>query len=231
MDVYDCFERASMKTFLLALFLMASVQPGIQASASLCNQKGRTAAHPSQEVAELLAKLRPVVQGESITLATEQTRKDVFNKILSISRASDRSRRRSIATLANTFNDDRTSADTRIFIARLLSELKAVETLELLVGHLDLRGTYASLSLTIRPMVDVVVRFGPIALPYLENALSSDNISLRQEACVALGLIGGEQAKRVLQGAAKKESNEDVMEYIKGGLSEIAIRERQKRGR
>src|SRR6266576_3937349 len=108
-----------MKTFLLLLFVMTSAQPGIQASASLNSQQGRTAVDPSQEVAELVARLRPVVQGESITVVTEQTRKDVLKRILSIAKASEGAKRKSIATLAKAFDDDRLSANTRIYIAWL----------------------------------------------------------------------------------------------------------------
>jgi HEAT repeat protein len=112
-----------------------------------------------------------------------------------------------------------------------LSELRAVEALDLIVGHLDHKGLFSSFSLNMRPMVDAVVGFGEAAVPYLEKALSGDRILVRKEACVALANIGGARAQKVLEKALQNESDEAVIKSIRGGLSEIAIRRQQRRSR
>ena len=113
-------------------------------------------------------------------------------------------------------------SDTRFYIAHLLSQLKAVETLDLIVRELDQKGLLPSmLSLNTAPMVDAIVGFGEAAVPYLEKALAVERLSLKQKACIALGEIGGAKAKRCLERALQRESDQDVIWFIKDGLQEI----------
>ena len=78
-------------------------------------------------------------------------------------------------------------------------------------------------------MVNIVIAFGEPALPYLEEALQDNRSKVREEACVALGYIGGETAKTILQKNLEMESNERIITSLKGALQEIAIQENQRK--
>ena len=241
---YDSFSATSgneRKSMALTVFVLASIVTlALPSDAKNCllpdtRQRAATAAAYGQEVADEMEKLRPVVQGgvqgETIVFPTEETRIAVFDRVLSIAKKSKTSRRMTIAFLRRMLDVESGDSDIRIYAAYLLSELKAVETLDVLVNHLDLRGSLSSLSLTIRPMVNFVVKFGEVAIPYLETGLNDERIVIREEASTALGLIGGERARGMLQNALNKESDKNVLVRIKGALTEIANEQNRKRTR
>ena len=115
---------------------------------------------------------------------------------------------------------ERGSGYASIDIAQILSELKAKEALPVLVTMLDLKPLFTTLNT--RPIVYAVVAFGTPAIPYLEKALNEGRLENRQEACIALGFIGGRKARAVLESLLTTEAGRDVIEYAKSALSEIA---------
>ena len=189
------------------------------------NVYGVTSTHPTapdrrQAIVELVGTLRVVTSGETWRTPSPETVKVTFRRLIAISRKSRVARRAVIAALVETFQSD--PSDTRFYIAHLLSQLKAVETLDLIVRELDQKGLLPSmLSLNTAPMVDAIVGFGEAAVPYLEKALAVERLSLKQKACIALGEIGGAKAKRCLERALQRESDQDVIWFIKDGLQEI----------
>jgi len=180
-----------------------------------------------QEVTRLLERLNTRVEGDTIILPTDEERKNVTKNILSIARQSSQSRQIVIESLMEAFKHEHASSDTRIYIAYLFSEIRAVEALDLIAQYLDIKGSFSSLSLSIMPMVDAIVRYGELAVPYLEKALSNGNILIREQACVALGFIGGDDAERVLQRTLIEQPDSAVIEYALGALREIEIAKRQ----
>jgi HEAT repeat protein len=102
------------------------------------------------------------------------------------------------------------------------------EALDTLVRHLDTIGSFSSLSLTVNPMVDAIVRYGEVAVPHLETGLSNDTIRIREQACVALGVIGGEKVENVLMRALNGQTDRGVRDCVAGALRQIEINRRQK---
>ena len=180
-----------------------------------------------QEITILLEKLSPKIKNGTIIMPANEEQKRITTKILSISRQSKQARQVVIDSLVEVFDRQSVISDIRIYIAYLLSEIKAVEALDTLVQHLDTTGSFSSLSLTINPMVDAIVRYGDVAVPHLEKGLANGTIKVREQACAALGFIGGEKAENVLRRALNGQADRDVRECVAGALIQIESNRRQ----
>ena len=178
----------------------------------------------STEVYVLIRRLSPAEQNGIVHFPTKEVRTDVYQRILSMARKSSNGRKTVIRALISTLQDVEHASDTRIYAADLLGKLRAVEGVDAMVANLDLKGSFSSLSLNSRPMVSAVVQIGERAISRLEQALHENGQAIRAEASVALGFIGGKRAKRALDGALQIETDEKVRAYLRGALSEIALR-------
>ena len=101
---------------------------------------------------------------------------------------------------------------------RLLSELKAVEALDLLIANFDLHdGT--SFPFNHHPALVGVIDMGEIALPKLQAVLKDyPDSNTRQYAVFCIALIGGESAHQILRQALKGESDPCVASCIRASL-------------
>lgn len=100
----------------------------------------------------------------------------------------------------------------------LLADLKAVETLDLLINNLDLNdGT--PFPLGHHPALVAVIQMGPIALPKLNAVLikNSDRY-MRRYAVFCISSIGGSSARRMLEEALGSETDRCVSEFIRASL-------------
>lgn len=184
-----------------------------------------------QEIESLLEKLSPKIENGTIIMPTNEEQKSVTTKILSISKRSKRARQKVIDSLLEVFARQSIASDVRIYIAYLLSEIKAVEALDILVQHLDTTGSFSSLSLNANPMVAAVVRYGDVAVPHLEKGLFNGTSKVREQACVALGLIGGEQSEKAIRRALNEQGDTNVRDCAAGALRQIESIRRQIEGR
>jgi hypothetical protein len=100
----------------------------------------------------------------------------------------------------------------------LLSDLKAVESLDFLIAHFDVDdGT--RFPLNHHPALVSVINMGEIAVPKLESVLKQSSDSLpKRYAVFCLAQIGGPFAKRVLQQDLDSVSDECVSNFIKASL-------------
>lgn len=197
--------------------------------ALLLDKSNRTKAsvYNCQRTDDLISKLHASTPEDVVIHSPAKIQEKVSLNLLSIARRSRSSRQCIIEGLLRVFRNEALVSDTRIRMAYLLSKLGAVEAIDILVNEIDLRGTVSSLSLNSRPMVDVLANFGEAALPYLVRALRDERIIVRQDASIALGYIGGDNARKALQEALRGEPNEAVVEYIRGALSEIDLQRKQ----
>lgn len=212
---------------ILALLVIASILPQFDTGAARRASGLAELLFPSddsKEVYVLIRRLSPTEQNGVVHFPTKEVRTDVYQKILSMARKSPKSRKTVIRALVSTLEDADHPSDARIYAADLLGKLRAIEGVDAMVANLDLKGSFSSLSLNSRPMVSAVVQIGEGAISRLEQALYANEQAIRAEASVALGFIGGKRAKRALERALLNETDGEVIAYLKGALSEIAIR-------
>jgi hypothetical protein len=90
-------------------------------------------------------------------------------------------------------------------VVDLLATLRVTEGLGVLVRCLDCNDGRAGLSLGRLPAAKAMARFGELAVPKLDEALSLKDPMIRYRAAETLHAIGGAKAKQVLQRALAKE--------------------------
>jgi len=99
--------------------------------------------------------------------------------------------------------------------AAILGELKAVESLDLLIAHLDENDGHYSASMVHQPAIHGVKAMGAEAVPKLSEAMRrSSNRNIRLAAALCLFDIGGQDATEALKQALKTESDSCVRRFI-----------------
>jgi HEAT repeat protein len=106
------------------------------------------------------------------------------------------------------------------FAAELLGELKATEAVDTLIACIDCNDGIMGLSFHRFPALRALTMIGPEAVPKLTEALSDSRPRTRGYAALALGEIGGVEAKAALERALLTEQDPDVIPSIR-----IALRE------
>lgn len=105
--------------------------------------------------------------------------------------------------------------------AALLGKLKATESLDLLISHLNLTdGT--SINVSHYPAMEGLIKFGPLAIPKLTAALrqnSDRNYRLNAVFCIAQ--IGGVEAISGLKNALSFESDSCVRKFMQVSLDSL----------
>ncbi len=97
----------------------------------------------------------------------------------------------------------------------ILGELKAVETLDLLIDNLDLNDGLFSASMVHQPVVLAVESMGELAVPKLAAALKNHtNRDIRLAAALCLVDIGGSEALEALNSALVSETDQCVRRFI-----------------
>lgn len=101
----------------------------------------------------------------------------------------------------------------------LLSDLKAVESLDFLIAHFDVDdGT--TFPLNHHPALVSVIAMGESAISKLEESLKRNSDSrARRYAVFCLAQIGGPSAKKIFKQALDSVSDECVSNFIKASLS------------
>lgn len=103
--------------------------------------------------------------------------------------------------------------------AEILGELKATESLDLLISNLNLTGRDFSTSMKHQPALLAVIMIGPPAIPKLQFVLQhNSNTGMRYSAVFCLAAIGGTPAVQSLQEAREKERDKCVLKFINTSL-------------
>lgn len=101
----------------------------------------------------------------------------------------------------------------------ILGELKATESLDLLISNLSLTGWDFSTSMKHQPALFGVIMIGPPAVPKLHFVLQhNSNPDMRYSAVFCLAAIGGTSAIQSLQEAREKEPDRCVLKFINASL-------------
>jgi len=99
--------------------------------------------------------------------------------------------------------------------AAILGKLKAVESLDLLIDHLDQNDGQYSASMVHLPAFQGVKAMGAVAVPKLSQALrQNNNRDIRLAAVLCLFEIGGQDATEALKEALKSDSDPCVRRLI-----------------
>ena len=91
--------------------------------------------------------------------------------------------------------------------AVLLGELRATESLDLLLSHIKMTDGEWSTTMTHQPALAGIVRMGPVAIPKLSALLRNDDWQTRHYAVFCLANIGGFSARRAIETAVPMESH------------------------
>jgi len=99
--------------------------------------------------------------------------------------------------------------------AAILGDLKAVESLDLLIEHLDLNDGFFSASMVHQPAILGIERMGKLAVPKLRGALKHHpKREIRLATALCLADIGGTEAQAALKDALNTETDECVRRFI-----------------
>jgi HEAT repeat protein len=97
----------------------------------------------------------------------------------------------------------------------ILGELKAVESLDLLIDHLNLNDGLFSASMIHQPVVPAVEKMGWVAVPKLGFALKHHpNREIRLAAALCLADIDGSEVQAALKEALNTETDQCVRHFI-----------------
>lgn len=111
----------------------------------------------------------------------------------------------------------------------ILGELKAVETLDLLIDNLNLSDGLFSASMTHQPVVLAVEKMGVLAVPKLAAALENHtNRNIRLAAALCLFDIGGSEALDTLKSALSSETDRCVRRFITLSLPDSAPKSKKR---
>lgn len=111
----------------------------------------------------------------------------------------------------------------------ILGDLRATEALEALVACLDCNDGMSGESGSRYPATLAVAKFGEAAVPLLGRALLDEWVGKRLKAAEILGLIGGTNAKELLEKALLSETDESVIASIRIALHNLAREQNRRR--
>ena len=148
--------------------------------------------------------------------------------LLEYSERSEECKAEVISTLVSGMNTaafDMNAADSNLWRegASLLGDMKATESLDFLISHLDLTGREFSTSMVHQPAVLGVPKMGPVALPKLRAALLTDNKpKIRLAAALCLTAIGGQDEVDTLRQSLRSETDQCVSDFVRVSLKLLA---------
>jgi HEAT repeat protein len=102
--------------------------------------------------------------------------------------------------------------------AVLLGDLKATESLDLLLAHIKMTDGEFSLTMTHQPALAGIIRMGTLAIPKLKPLLQSKDWETRHYAVYCLFWIGGTLARRELERALPTETDRCVKKFMSVSL-------------
>ena len=140
-------------------------------------------------------------------------------------------RRRVVAAVMNAMDKpdldirrDRASANLWREGAVLLGELKATESLDLLLSHIKMTDGEWSTTMTHQPALAGIVLIGSAAVPKLRNLLRNQDCQTRHYAVFCLANIGGLSARRAIETAAAIEPHPCVKRLMLVSIETIDVK-------
>ena len=114
--------------------------------------------------------------------------------------------------------------------ARLLGDLKATQSLDLLLSHIKITDGEWSVSMVHQPALGGIIQMGPLAIPRLKPLLRSEDWETRQYAVYCLFWIGGTSARRALEKTLGTETHSCVKRFISASLTRMRPVKKTMRG-
>ena len=105
--------------------------------------------------------------------------------------------------------------------ALLLGDLKAEQSLDLLLSHIKMMDGEWSTTMTHQPALEGIIRMGPVAIPKLKKLLQNQDWQIRHYAVYCLASIGGLSAQRAIETAALIESIPCVKRFMLTSIQTI----------
>lgn len=105
--------------------------------------------------------------------------------------------------------------------AVLLGDLKATQSLDLLLSHIKMTDGGFTLTMTHQPALEGIIRMGTLAVPKLKPLLESKDWETRHYAVYCLFWIGGTSARRELERALPMETNQCVKKFMSVSLKRM----------
>jgi hypothetical protein len=108
--------------------------------------------------------------------------------------------------------------------ARLLGDLKATESLDLLLSHITMTDGGWRSTMIHQPALEGIIRMGPLAIPKLEGLLRNNDWETRHYSSYCIASIGGLSARQALQNAVPAESNACVKRFMLISIKRIDVK-------
>jgi hypothetical protein len=108
--------------------------------------------------------------------------------------------------------------------AILLGDLKATQSLDLLLSHIKMMDGSWSSTMTHQPALEGIIRMGPLAIPKLQKLLRNQDWETRHYTVFCLANIGGRSARRVIETAVPTESHPCVKRLMLVSIQTIDIK-------
>ena len=206
------------RLFIFLFCQMTLMLFGCDCSASGANQKGLQSCLTDEQLAKAVISL-------SGNYNEAQVVQQLFREK---ARESSACRRQIIAAVMTAMDQpnldisrNQASADLWREGAILLGDLKAVQSLDLLLSHIKMTTSEFSVTMRHQPALGGIVRMGPLAIPKLKILLRNDDSQTRYFTVYCLYQIGGRSARRILQQALPMESDPCVKRVIVVSLKEM----------
>lgn len=155
---------------------------------------------------------------KNLNSTNQEQRRLTKLQILSIAKQSAENRVRIVHELTALLSQRQTPHGTWYDVADLLGDLRATEAIGELVKQLDYNNGILGLSNAHWPAVRALIKIGDAAVPELAKALKEGTVSIRGFAALALGQIGGPQARGALERALEIEKDQSVRASIRRSM-------------
>ena len=119
---------------------------------------------------------------------------------------------------------DQASADLWREGAVLLGDLKATQSLDLLLSHISMTDGEWSSTMVHQPALEGIIRMGPVAIPKLEKLLRNKDWQTRHDAVFCITHIGGPSALRAIKTAVSNESHSCVKGLMLASIKVIDVK-------
>lgn len=108
--------------------------------------------------------------------------------------------------------------------AVLLGDLKATESLDLLLSRITMTDGEWSSTMSHQPALEGIIRMGPVAIPKLEKLLGNQDWQTRHYAVYCLASIGGTSVRRAIETAVSMESHPCVKRFMLVSIQTIDVK-------
>lgn len=108
--------------------------------------------------------------------------------------------------------------------AVLLGDLKATQSLDLLLSHIRMSDGSWSSTMGQQPALTGIILLGPVAIPKLQKLLRNQDWKTRHDAVYCIAHIGGPSALRAIKAAVSNESHSCVKGLMLASIKVIDVK-------